>query len=356
MTKKVEMERQIIEKVLAAAVQAPSGDNVQPWRLEASADWSRINLFNLPERDDSYYNYQQAAAYIAHGAVIENIAIASGHLGCEVQLKLFPDPQNPDYVACFDFESATAVDDPLYPAIFTRETNRFHFQDDQLSTEAVQKLIDSIKQVEGVKGYFVHDAKTIKALAKVLMVNDRLVFERKDIHGFLFDKIRWNQKQLEETQDGMPVGTLGLNPIEKLFFPLMRFWWFVGLANYLGLSRVIGAKCWYNCQNSAVMGQITVKNPDSVGFIQAGRSLQRVWLETARQGLAFQPIVGLPLLIYRAKANALEAFSEAHRQLIAQTEKSLFDVYGIDQSETLAVGFRIGKCQPLTEKTLRKSI
>ncbi|OAI21133.1 hypothetical protein A1359_19885 [Methylomonas lenta] len=350
------MDRQIIEKILEAAVKAPSGDNVQPWRFEVSQDWARIDLFNLPERDDSYYNYQQAAAYIAHGAVIENIAIASRHLGCMVKLKLFPEPQNPSYVASFEFESASAVDDPLYPAIFTRETNRFHFQDVQLPAEDAQQIIDSIKQVEGVKGYFVHDVKTVKTLAKVIMVNDRVVFEHKEIHSFLFDKIRWNQKQIEETQDGMPVGTLGLNPIEKLFFPLMRFWWFVDLANYVGLSRIIGAKCWYNCQNAALIGQVTVQKTDSLGFIQAGRALQRVWLEAARQGLAFQPIVGLPLLIHRAQENALEAFSETHRNMLEQAKQSLFGIFGIDQSETLAVGFRIGKCKSVAEKTLRKAV
>lgn len=350
------MDKQTIEKILDAAVNAPSGDNVQPWRFEISEDFSRVDLYNLPERDDSYYNYQQAAAYIAHGAVIENIIIATRHLGCKAEINLFPDQNSPNHVATVEFEAASPEYDPLFEAIFNRSTNRFHYQNYRLLDDGRQKLIDSVKEVDGVEGYFVHDPETIKKLAKALMVNDRLVFERKDIHGFLFDKIRWNQKQIDETKDGMPVDTLGLNPFEKLFFPLMRYWWFVDLANYLGLSRVIGAKCWYNCQNAALIGQIAVKKADKHGFIQAGRAMQRVWLEATRQGLAFQPIVGLPLLIYRLNRHALLEFSDKHKQIIELAEKSLMEIFKIEKSEAMIVGFRIGKDQPLMTKTPRKSV
>lgn len=62
------MNSQIIKQILEAAVRAPSGDNVQPWEFEVSKNFTQINLYNLPEMDDSYYNYNQMASYIAHGA------------------------------------------------------------------------------------------------------------------------------------------------------------------------------------------------------------------------------------------------------------------------------------------------
>ncbi|MCQ8105135.1 hypothetical protein NP590_13550 [Methylomonas sp. SURF-2] len=350
------MNKQLINKILEAAVQAPSGDNVQPWRFEVSDDFCRIDLYNRPELDDSYYNYQQVASYIAHGALIENIVIASGHLGCTVKINLFPDQNNANLVATIELGAAKPVDNSLYAAIFARETNRLHYQNNLLLVEDLQKFVEAIKPIEGVSAYFANDRKTIKKLAKVLTLNDRLVFERKDIHGFLFSKIRWNKKQILETRDGMPVGVLGLNTFERLFFPFLRFWWFVNFANYMGLSHIIGVKCWYNCQNVSLIGQLVVKNADCYGFIQAGRAMQRVWLEAARQGLGFQPIVGLPLLIYRAKVNALDKFSEKHRCQIDRAQKKLADLLGMDKSETLIVGFRIGSSRPQETKTLRKVV
>ena len=351
------MNKQTIEKILMAAIQAPSGDNVQPWRFEISKDFSNLELFNLPERDDSYYNYQQAAAYISHGAVLENIAIAAGQLGCDAKIHLFPDNVDQNHVAHIDFQPAKSELDPLYEAIFNRVTNRFHYKSIQLSDNNRQKLIDAATQIEGVNCHVAHEPITIKELAKVLMINDQLVFEHRDIHRFLFDKIRWNQKQIDETKDGLPVDTLGLSSFEKLFFPMMRFWWFVDLANYFGLSRLIGIKCWNNFRNAALIGQITVKKTDARGFVQAGRAMQRVWLEATRQGLAFQPIIGLPLLVYRTKANALTEFSEGQRQMLIKAEDALRDLYGITtNSEYPVVGFRIGKGVPVAAKTLRKAV
>lgn len=347
------MNKQYIEKILEAAIRAPSGDNVQPWRFAVADDYTSVDLYNLPERDDSYYNYQQAAAYISHGAVIENMTIAARHMGLACSVALFPTEDDANHVARFDFQLAQETPDSLYEAIFTRSTNRFHYQRFQLSEESCQQLESSINDVDGVKGYFTHDPKLIKQLAKVLMINDRLVFERKDIHGFLFDKIRWNRKQMEETRDGMPVDTLGLSAIEKLFFPMLRYWWFVRLVNLFGLSRIIGLKCWYNCQNVSMIGFLTVKKTDSLGFIQAGRAMQRVWLEAARQGLAFQPIVGLPLLVFREDVGGLEGFKSCQRRMLDQAVRDLRVFFQIESVENVTVGFRLGRKTRVPKRTLR---
>ena len=60
-----------IERIIRAAVCAPSGDNVQPWRFVVSGN--SINIFDIPERDTSLYNCSQNTSHIAHGAAIENI-------------------------------------------------------------------------------------------------------------------------------------------------------------------------------------------------------------------------------------------------------------------------------------------
>ena len=351
------MNKQIIDQILDAATKAPSGDNVQPWKIKVSEDFSTLDIFNLPEQDNSVYNYQQAASFVAHGALLENISIAATNFGYQAQIQLFPNQQeNPNHIANISFQISDTKNNPLYEAIFSRCTNRFHFDNCHLPAEHLSKLVDSMKQFEGIKGYFTNDADTIKELAKTLMVNDQLVFEREDIHQFLFDKIRWNQAQLEATRDGMPVDTLGLSGLEKLFFPLMKFWWFVNYANHLGLSRVIGIKCWNNCRNAGLIGQITVKKTDSYNFVMAGRALQCVWLEATRQGYAFQPIIGLPLLVYRAKSNALQSFSRKHIQLIQNSDIQVRKLLGIEASDEIVVGFRIGKGRELTKKTLRKPV
>lgn len=350
------MDKQTLQKLIEAGIRAPSGDNVQPWRFEVKHELAQLDLFNLAEKDDSYYNYQQVASYIAHGAVVENIKIAAGVLGFNAKVELFPNLTDINHVARINFSQTTAKLDPLYEAIFTRYTNRFPYDKHELSSGDIEKFSSSVKPIGDVKAYFAHNPETVKKLAKVLMINDQIVFEHQDIHRFLFDKVRWNKTQIDNTNDGMPVETLVLNAMEKLFFPLMRFWWFVNNANYLGLSRIIGMKCWNNCRNASLIGQITVKKADRYSFIHAGAAMQRVWLEATNQDLAFQPIIGLPLLHYRLRHNALDSFSEKHSRMIEQYAKLINNLFGIDQTEILIVGFRIGKGREVLKKTHRRPI
>ncbi|WKJ89567.1 nitroreductase family protein [Methylomonas montana] len=350
------MNKELINKILEAAIRAPSGDNVQPWRFQVSEDFTRIDLYNLPEKDDSYYNFEQAASYIAHGALLENILIAAGHMGIAVRYQLFPDDLEPDLVVRMDLTGALPQPDPLYHSIFNRRTNRFPFRRVDVTEQSLEKLKESVKCLDNISISLINQKDKINALAKILMVNDRLVFERKDLHGFLFDKIRWNMEQVDETRDGLPVETLGLNPIEKVFFPLMRFWRVVKIANLFGLSRIIGLKCWWNCRNASVLAMISSAGNDKFAFVQGGRAVQRLWLEATNQGLEMQPIIGLPLLIHRLIQTKVLNFGDKHRQMIERTRISLIDQSSISETETLISSFRIGYGSARTIETKRRNL
>lgn len=352
------MEKTTIEKILDAAIRAPSGDNSQPWRFDVTDDCSSILLYNLPEKDDSYYNYQQVASYIAHGAVIENISVAARHLGLSINVELFPNSSNIHQVAVINFmgEESFPVLDPLYESIFKRSTNRFRYQSAKSTIYDLNLLEDSVKVIPGVVSHFVTEPNIVNKLAKAFMINDSLVFESQSIHGFLFRQIRWNREQRINTGDGMGLDVLGLSWPEKLLFPMLRFWRFVTLANYFGLSRVVGLKCWYNFRNVPIIGMLCVERTDRVGFIQAGRAMQRVWLEATRQGLDFQPLVGLPLLFYRGKVADLSAFPEKRQKQLFQTEAKLRELLNVGSSEELVIGFRIGKALRAGGATLRKPV
>ncbi len=348
------MDNQFSNKILAAAIMAPSGDNVQPWHLVT--DNSQINLFNLPDKDTSYFNYKQVACYIAHGAVLENISIAARQLGAKAEISLFPDRENADHVARIEFSSIEPTPEPLYPAIFSRHTNRFHFRRKILSDSDANKIMQTVESIDKAALYLVTEQNKIKQLANVLKTNDRIIFERKDLHGFLFDQIRWVKSTDTEPQDGMPISTLGLNPLEKLLFPLFRFWRIVKVFNYFGLSRTVGLKAWWNCRSASALGMITVDTDDRQSIIQGGRAIQRVWLEAERQGLAFQPVAGLPLLAYRLINNAGEELSAGHRKWVANAQEKLPALFGFGDKAVMLMGFRLGLAERPVQKTGRRPV
>lgn len=350
------MNKQIVEKVLEAAIRAPSGDNVQPWSFKVSEDYTIISLYNIPERDNSFFNYNQLASFISHGAVIENISISAKNFGYKADVELFPNDSNKECVAKIILTSSKEKNDYLYSDIFNRCTNRFKYSVQAVSLYEINRLVKSVSKINHAYVHVASERNIINILSRVLMINDRLVFEKEDIHRFLFREIRWNNVQVKSTRDGMPIDTLGLNVIEKLFFPLMRFWGVIRIANYLGLSRVIGLKCWANCRSSSLLGMITIDKNDKHGFVQGGRAMQRVWLEATNLGFAFQPIAGLAFLIYRLNEGCLDGFSEKQSQEVKDSAQSLINLFNLNENEIMVIGFRIGQSDREIMKTERKPV
>src|SRR6185436_19350212 len=118
------------KKILNFAIYAPSGENCQPW--EFSIKENKILIFNLPERDQSLYSWGQRSSFLAHGALIENIIIASKELGYQSIVNLFPDQQNKNFVASIELQKTNIDKDPLFSFIDKRCTNRKHYQTNAL--------------------------------------------------------------------------------------------------------------------------------------------------------------------------------------------------------------------------------
>ena len=75
------MDKEIIEKIIFAGTQAPSGHNAQPWEFVVEGD--TIHIVNLPDEDTTIFNFNQNGAFIAHGAALENMIIAAAEYGYE---------------------------------------------------------------------------------------------------------------------------------------------------------------------------------------------------------------------------------------------------------------------------------
>jgi hypothetical protein len=60
-----------IKEILELAVNAPSGHNSQPWRFVIQDN--TIQIFNIPDKDKTLFNWKQKGSLTAHGTLIENI-------------------------------------------------------------------------------------------------------------------------------------------------------------------------------------------------------------------------------------------------------------------------------------------
>jgi hypothetical protein len=118
------------EFLVTAGIQAPSGDNAQPWRFE----WRGANLRVSVDaaRDPSFFNYRQRASLISLGGVVENIRAVASRYRLAVDAAPDADPLS----MTLTFAPGPAPLDPLAEAVWERDTNRRPFNKEPLSANA----------------------------------------------------------------------------------------------------------------------------------------------------------------------------------------------------------------------------
>lgn len=106
------INKETIQKILEASINAPSGSNSQPWRFEFFDN--ELRIIATPEKDHPILNFRNRGTWVAHGALIENIIIAATHFGFKTKPHFFPDYRDPNLTAILEFKKDDLVSDPLF--------------------------------------------------------------------------------------------------------------------------------------------------------------------------------------------------------------------------------------------------
>lgn len=346
--------REIAENLLKFGIMAPSGDNCQPWLFDFTD--TRIEVFIDTDRDRSLYNYKQKAALVAHGALLENMIIAANALGAKLRITLFPDDGNQAHVATVQIEETEPAETPLFQFIPERATNRQKFQNRALSGIEKSALLESAADLEGVNVALVDERQICKKFAEIAAKNDRLVFTNYYLHQFLYEQVRWNDRQAEETRDGLDIKTFELNKFDEFGFGIMRHWPIVKSLNKVGLYKKIQSQSQKNYQGSSAFGIVAVNGKSDKELVVGGQAMQRVWLEATRLGFSYQPVGGIICLINRVLDGETDRLAPDQVDLLLQIKNEVWKLFQIQQDMTGVMFFRIGPSAPPSARALRRPL
>ena len=347
------VEKEDIINIIKAGIFAPSGDNCQPW--EIYFDGGKLYLKNIKSKDTSLYNVKNIASYIAFGAMIENMIITARSLGYEISTTLFPEGENSSIVATLSFIKGQPVFDPLLNFIDKRCVNRKKYKPMQLETHARESLKKTAAQFKGAELFLIEDEEEKKKLAELLAVNDRILFENKNLHDFLFEHLRWTKKETEKSRDGMSIESLELGFLQSRIFKFLSSWNLVRFLNFLGFSRLVPAQSYKLCTSSSALCVLLMQGLNSESFVDGGRVLQKIWLTAASLGLSLHPMTGVTFLIQRLRMGEDKGLSNSHRELLIDIYQRLKDIFPIE-NKAIIMSFRIGYADQPSDKSLRLSV
>ncbi|SFQ04973.1 Nitroreductase family protein [Nitrosomonas cryotolerans] len=332
---------QPIADILQLARWAPSGDNTQPWRFEV-IDERHLVVHAFDTRDHCVYDLDGHPSQIAHGALLETLAIAASAHGLQAIFKRKPESEDthPDYSVEL-FSDEQLLPDPLLPYIEHRFVQRRAMRTTPLTELQKQALQDAVGKDYTVR-WFTSGGQRWR-LAKLMFDNAKIRLTLPEAYTVHRDIIEWGTRFSE---DKVPDQALGLDAVTlKLMQWVMVSWKRVHFFNTflaghliprLEMDLIPGIFC------AAHFAILSHKAPETIDdYVAAGRATQRFWLTATSLGLGLQPEL-TPLLFSRYVrekrrfSQSAAAWSQA--QMLAE---QLNQILANDAPRTLFLG-RIG--------------
>lgn len=338
-----------LKKIIMLGSLAPSGENAQPWQFKIIDN--KIYQYLVPERDQSAYNFNQYASYVANGAALENIEIAARALGYSVTIETLPNATDHNLIAIITLEKSQPQNEPLYEFIEKRITNRKPYKKEPLTSE--QKKVLSSQKVGEAEFSLNDNPINIQTLAEVGATNEYIMLNNQAIHNFFFSHVNWTEAEENEKRYGFYIKTLELPPPAQFMFKVFSSWSRMRIFKALGFPKLVLKQNAQVYASSGAIAAITIKNTNPQSFIDAGRLTQRVWLTATKLRLSMQPMTGILFFMLRLQGSDTTTFSIAQQELIKTQYKKVETIFQVGDNRTITMMFRIGSGEAPSAQSMR---
>jgi len=271
------LPEQIARLAIAAAVQAPSVDNTQPWRFGRAG--REISVRADPARRLAVADPDGREMLISCGAALFNIRVALRHLGYLAEVSIGPDPRQPDLVARVRLgepSPAAEYEETLFAEIKRRRTHRDAF----LASPLPPGLLTALREEAAREGAILVVADSDDQVAALAAAVTAAEHAGRLDHPRTEELARWTRSPDDPDQDGIPATAYPARPQHsEPDFPGRDF----AHGHGWGLSPSMMAPLHRSPGTAAVLAT-SVDQP--VDWIRAGQALQRVLLAASANGIA----------------------------------------------------------------------
>ena len=348
------LSTQALEYIIRAGIQAPSGDNCQPWKFRR--DSYRICLYLNEDADHSFFNVNQAASIISCGASLENMRLAATKLGLKADIRYAGQGEK---IADIVLTKASGQKkEVLADMIWKRHTNRKLFKKIAPPVSLLERLSSCIKDIGGTHVHFVTDPGKLSRVADLVSRADRIRTERRDLHEHLNAMLRLTVDEAMEKRDGFYIKNLEAGPEGEFFLKATKYWPMMNIANHLGMGRIVAAAAHKGIIHASGVGLITVDGTGRDHLLNGGRALERIWLSLTHAGFQFQPMTAVTLFFLRRRYEGDKEFSAAHAKMLEKIKADyarLFSVPGLDRKGQVML-FRFGLAENMRYGTMRQHL
>ncbi len=338
-------------KIIEEARFAPSGDNIQPWRLEFDGEHDMLVYRNQPKELSEYPPYFITGTYFGIGAFIEHIVIAARQFGFETEV-FYNDhfDEYDDFISRIHFRKSDCESDPenalLFNAFRKRVTNRFPFLRSSMSL-SIKKNFSEIIERAGGNIVWLEGGDMLRKTGYALSLHDDFYWEHKSLHDNLVKTVH-STRVANRLKTGMPIETLGLGFsgyfLKSVFLLAKKVPWFWKMVAWQSKRKtrqlaLHSAAFGFVCLPKKLDQRVYESGWNGMDHVVGGRIAARLWLLATASGIGFQPAYAFVAMTMN-EGNAVfgDQFLIANRLMM----RFLHEQVPLIDKETLVFAFRIG--------------
>jgi nitroreductase len=261
-------------KILEYGIKAPSGHNTQPWKFKVNENG--IEVYANFDKELPVVDGNHRELYISLGCAVENICIAADEFGYRHETKIVQQDS-----LCFIniiLQKFSGVPNPLFSQIDKRQTNRSVYKSKIISTDIIA-ILEKTEIRQPVSVYFYKNGdRNFATLAEFVYRGNEILFSSEAFKNELLDWMRFNPKDIQQSNDGLAYNVLGSPSLPK----------------WLG-KLIVGSFLKPKTQNKSEKRKIdssshlvlfTTKENTPENWILAGVAMERFFLTCSALGIA----------------------------------------------------------------------
>lgn len=349
-----EITKSEIRDIVQIASRTPTGDNCQPFRF--AWDGKILSISHIDRVAKHHLNHNNVGSLISLGMLLETITIAAKVHKFNARASLNVSRDLGDSICAtvtFEYDPDTEHDD-LVSFIDQRATDRRPYKGGDLNLPMFKEILEDADRMPVGNLYFNDDFN--KQIIDHIRALETYTWVTEEAHRDVFGWIRYSSKEIEETRDGVPWQTLGVNYFESRVLKLTRNYSAQSVFNKLGGLGQIKKVAETMIRSSAALGLVTVPSLEPNDLVESGRIVLRCWLSLTKYGYGHQPysMESLVTLSYLMDPGT-DHFNPDFRALFEKGYNIVGNYFNIPKNEYPAWMFRTGITTPLPDsmKTLR---
>lgn len=338
-----------IERVVAAAVRAPSGGNAQPWRISTRDNAVTIAL--APE-NTSTMDVGYRASAVAVGAAVFNARVAAAAEGILGPATFEPGDGSSPLRAVLQLADQSDPDlAALYEPMLARETNRHHGKQVSLPDDDVEHL-HAVAGGEGARLHLLTAPSDVATAAKILAESDRIRYLTPRLHAEMISEVRFPGDPSQDS--GIDVRSLEMIPADLVKLDVLRRPEVMAYLDEWRLGAALGSDTRDRVLTSSCVAVVSVKGRALTDYARAGSAVEAVWIAAQQHGLAVQPIS--PVFLYAHDDGDLTELSPTYAPDLGRLRDEFRELSAIEPEESLALVLRFADAPATSVRSQRRGL